>query len=260
MTLSRTQVEALRQMNTFVSGARVVDLTPLLENGIPRWPTHPPLVINPTVTHAHDGYYCQSIYLAEHCGAHVDAPYHIHEDLPQATIEHIPLSALVGTCTVVDLSHRDWKPGERATLADVMGWCERTGCAIEENDIVLLNFGWLRKYWTASGDWKYYAYNQPGLSEDLADYVLESRVKAFGTDTVAVGTPVVNGVQQRCFFHERVLRNNIYLMECLENLEELPPKCFFMAAPLKIHRGSGSPIRAIAFVPGSERNGAIEYA
>ena len=33
----------------------VVDLSPTLENDIPRWPTHPPLVIQPTVTHSHDG-------------------------------------------------------------------------------------------------------------------------------------------------------------------------------------------------------------
>ena len=39
----------------------VVDLSPTLENDIPRWPTHPPLVIQPTGTHSHDGYYCQTI-------------------------------------------------------------------------------------------------------------------------------------------------------------------------------------------------------
>jgi arylformamidase len=236
-------------LTDLVENAAVVDLTPLLQNGIPKWPTHPPLVINQTVTHEHDGYYCQSVFLAEHCGTHVDAPYHIHADMPDYTIEHVRPDALLGKCTVIDLSDRDWRPGERATRADIENALNRLGTDIEKDDIVLLNFGWLEKYWTTSAEWKYYAYNQPGMSEDLAEYFLEKGIRALGTDTVAAGTPVKNGEQERCFIHERVLRQSIYLIECLDNLKKLPPKCYFMALPLKIHRGSGSPIRAIALIP-----------
>ena len=32
----------------------VVDLSPTLENDIPRWPTHPPQVNQPTVNHSHE--------------------------------------------------------------------------------------------------------------------------------------------------------------------------------------------------------------
>ena len=46
----------------------VVDLSPLLENGAPKAPTHPSLVIHPTITHEHDGYFCQTIFLPEHIG------------------------------------------------------------------------------------------------------------------------------------------------------------------------------------------------
>ncbi len=37
-----------------LGAVRKVDLTPLLENDMPRFPTHPPLVINPTIHHDHD--------------------------------------------------------------------------------------------------------------------------------------------------------------------------------------------------------------
>ena len=242
-------LEKLDTLSAIVSESRVVDLTPLLENGIPKWPTHPPLVINPTVTHDHDGYYCQSLFLAEHCGAHVDAPHHIHADMPEYTVEHIRPDALIGKCTVVDMSSRGWRPGERATKADVQRALDEKGVDIDKGDIVLVNFGWLKKYWTTSADWKYYAYNQPGFSEDAAEYFLEKQIRVLGADTVAVGTPVKDGDQGRCYIHERVLRKEIYLIECLQNLEQLPPKCFFVAAPLKIHKGSGSPIRAIALIP-----------
>lgn len=247
--MDKSALDKLSAITAIFTESKVVDLTALLENGIPRWPSHPHLVIDPTVTHEHDGYYCQSVSMPEHCGTHVDAPYHIHKDMPDRTIEHIKPDSLIRPCTVIDLSYRTWKPGEVATLKDIQAVLDRNGVNIEENDIVLINFGWLQQYWSTTSEWKFYAINQPGLSEDVANYFIQKRVRAVGTDTIAVGTPVIDGQQQRCFFHERVLRNEIYLMECLINLEKLPAKCFFIAAPLKIYRGSGSPIRALAVVP-----------
>jgi arylformamidase len=241
--------DSLSELSGLIGQSKVIDLTPLLENGIPRWPTHPPLIINQTVTHEHDGYYCQTVFMPEHCGTHVDAPYHVHADMPEYTIEHVKPESLLGKCTVIDLSDRDWQPGERASRADIETALRRMGTDIEQDDIVLVNFGWLEKYWTASGEWKHYAYNQPGMTEDLAEYFIDKGVRAVGTDTVAVGTPVKDGAAERCFVHERVLRKSIYLIECLDNLKKLPPKCYFMALPLKLHRGSGSPIRAIALIP-----------
>lgn len=37
--------------------------------------------------------------------------------------------------------------------------------------------------------------------------------------------------------------------ENLNNLDKLPPFCLFLALPLKIRGGSGSPVRAVALVP-----------
>jgi len=243
------KVESLQKISEILKNSRFVDLTVLLENGIPRWPSHPHLVIDQTVTHEHDGYYCQSINMAEHTGTHVDAPYHSHEDLSAKTIEKIKIDSLIGTCKVIDFSTREWKPGERLKLSEVKEYLLENKLDIEKDDIVLFNFGWLDKYWTNTSEWKYYSMNQPGMDEELADYLIEKNIKAVGTDTIAVGTPVVDGVSEVCYFHEKVLRKDIYLMECLENLKELPKECLFIAAPLKIVNGSGSPIRALAVIP-----------
>ncbi len=247
--MNASSLQKLSELTALFSGSKVVDLTALLENGIPRWPSHPHLVIDPTVTHDHDGYYCQSISMAEHTGTHIDAPYHVHKDMPHRTVEHLKPDACIGRCTVIDLSGRKWEPGQIATLRDLEEALDRSGVTIEEDEIVLINYGWLKTYWTTSADWKYYAMNQPGLSEDAAQFFMQKRVRAVGTDTIAVGTPVVDGRGGHCYFHEQVLRNEIYLIECLANLEQLPPKCFFIAAPLKIYRGSGSPVRALAIIP-----------
>ena len=43
-----------------------------------------------------------------------------------------------------------------------------------------------------------------------------------------------------------------YGLQCLTNLDLLPPTgAVVIAAPLKIQHGSGSPLRALALVPGA---------
>ena len=48
-----------------------------------------------------------------------------------------------------------------------------------------------------------------------------------------------------------------YGLQCLTNLDQLPPTgAVIFCAPLKIKNGSGSPIRALALVPGSAAGAA----
>ena len=52
---------------------------------------------------------------------------------------------------------------------------------------------------------------------------------------------------QKSYGHDNYfLPRGIYIIECLANLNRLPVRSFFMALPLKIDKGSGSPVRAIA--------------
>ena len=56
--------------------------------------------------------------------------------------------------------------------------------------------------------------------------------------------------------HHALLGNEVYVVENLKkNLNRLPPFCPFVALPLvalplKIRGGSGSPVRAVALLPG----------
>jgi len=227
--------------------SRIVDLSVLLEQGIPRWPTHPPLLIGQAASHEHDGYANQLLTITEHTGTHVDAPYHIHADLAELTIDRVDPAAVMGRCVVIDLAYKEWQAGERASLADLRAALDAAGAEIREGDIVLIHYGWMN-YWKTSREWIDYASGQPGLTEDAADFFVEKKVKAVGTDTAAVGTPVKSGVADSCYFHAKVLRESIYLIECLNRLDELPPVCFFIGLPLRIAGGSGSPIRAVAIV------------
>ena len=232
------------------ASARVVDLSPLIENGMPRWPTHPPLVINPTVTHEHDGYYCQTLFAAEHTGAHVDAPAHIHPDMMEHTIDTLAPDALIGKASVFDLSNLNLEAGDLVDVGDLAllekGHPEPLGAG----DVALLNYGWLHRFWRSDRRWRKYAENAPGLTQDAALWLAERNVRAVGADTIACDQPLREGVElQKSYGHEDYfLPRHIYILEALSNLHLLPPRCFFVGIPLKISGGSGSPLRPLALI------------
>ena len=245
----QNQLEALLQY------AQWVDLSPMIENGMPRWPTHPPVIVSQTMTHEHDGFYCQNISLPEHAGAHVDAPYHIHKTMPDRTIEKVPIDYLFGPCKVIHLEHLNLQAGEVAGADAVTDWEKATGETIRQGDIVIINFGWLKRHWRTDGRWSYYSMNQPGLTEDVAELFLSRKIRAIGSDTAACGSALKDGKVVidgpppiGCWIHGTLLAREILLIECLANLERLPNSCFFMALPLKTQGGSGSPIRAVGLV------------
>jgi arylformamidase len=227
----------------------VVDLSVTLENDIPRWPSHPPLIVHQTVRHEHDGYFTNTLFMPEHIATHCDAPAHVLADRPEQTIDTLPVGAMVGPAVVIDVTGLDLKAGELAGAEVVLGWEEANG-PIQPGDIALFNFGWLARYWRTDANWTYYAKNSPGLNRDAVRTLFERGVKALGSDLIACDQAVKDGVPDKSFAHDEfMLPHNRPLIESLANLDRLPPRCFFMALPLKIRGGSGSPLRAAALVP-----------
>lgn len=228
---------------------KIIDLSPTLENGMPRWPTHPPVMIDERIiTHEHDGYYCQILNMGEHSGAHVDVPAHVIPDLMNRTVETYPANMICGPAIKYDLYRVGADPGERISKEAILQLEEEMGDAAKEGDIVLLNFGW-QQYWTTTGEWKYYACNEPGLSEEACALFAERKVKAVGSDTIACDTPERDGIPDVAYGHEKYwLPNDIFIMEMIMNLKDLPVRSFFVAVPLKIKNGSGSPIRPFAII------------
>ena len=252
MTPASNTSTSLAALASALCAGEWVDLTPTIENGMPRWPAHPPVVVHPTVTHEHDGYFNQTIFLGEHSGAHVDAPAHSHPGM--RTIDSFPPDFLIGPAKVVHWEDRDWQPGELATAGELLAWEARTGCELGAGDIVLVSFGWLRKHWRTDAGWRWYAENMPGMGEDVADLLLERGVRAVGSDTIACGAAVIAGravapPPHGCWLHAKLLSSEVLLLECLANLDRLPSECLFVALPLLIKNGSGSPVRAAAFIP-----------
>ena len=79
-------------------------------------------------------------------------------------------------------------------------------------------------------------------------YFKDRGIRAIGCDTVACDMAVVDGVGLDTTGHtHHWLPNAILIIEMLTNLDQLSLRSLFVATPLKIKEGSGSPIRPLAF-------------
>jgi kynurenine formamidase len=130
---------------------------------------------------------------------------------------------------------------ELDTCASAQGVTPRTG------DVCLVRTGWARLF---AADRARFDAGEPGLSLDVAEWFHEHGIVALGADNGAVDVlPAEPGV--RPFgLHPRIInQQGGYLLEYLD-LEELAGagahEFLFVAAPLRVSGGSGSPLNPIA--------------
>jgi kynurenine formamidase len=232
----------MNNLSETLKGYDVVDLTHTLEEGMPR----------PQVPYGHvpwkseangDGFNTFMILVFEHAGTHVDAPIHL-AGTRGATLNEIPPTSWMGPVSCLDMSHK--KEREYITLADVKGWEQKHG-AIEEGEVVLLNTGWERNWRVPSGVEKQpYLKNNPGLHEEAAKYLADRGVKLVGGDIPTIDSDASPEEPA----HKALLPRGVLILENASNLNRVPPKgAFFVGLPLKIHGGTGCPVRAIALAP-----------
>ena len=115
---------------------------------------------------------------------------------------------------------------------------------------MLVRYGWDLR-WATGPEGRRFLQDWPGLSGEVAEYLVEKEVALVGCDNLAVDAA---GSQENPA-HHALLGNEVYVVENLKNLNRLPPFCLFVALPLvalplKIRGGSGSPVRAVALLPG----------
>jgi kynurenine formamidase len=193
--------------------------------------------IQPATSTADAGYNTTNLKLYSHAGTHMDAPLHFVDG--GATIDQWDLRKCVGPAQVIDLSHLpDNAPIEVADLAD---HADRIGPGAR-----LL----LRTDWDAHADRPDYRTRFPHVSVALAEWLVARGVWLVGVQSPSVATLQDKHVLSEV--HKILLRGQVVIVEGLANLRELPDQVEFIALPLKIQGGDGSPVRAIAI----ERSGA----
>ena len=108
----------------------------------------------------------------------------------------------------------------------------------KDSDFVLIHTGWSR-YWGLVS----YNTGYPVLSGNAADWICGFNLKGLGVDAISVDPPQAPGLP----VHHRLLKQQMIIVENLNRLQDLPQSGFvFLALPLKIRDGDGSPVRAVA--------------
>jgi kynurenine formamidase len=180
--------------------------------------------------------------MSEHTGTHMDAPLHfISEGPAHYGTDEIPLDRLAGRAATIEAT--DLGVGDLLTVEHVEAW-EEEHASIEAGDKVLIRYGWDRR-WKTGPEGRRFLEDWPGLSGEVAEYLVGKDVSLVGCDTLAIDATASESNPA----HYALLGNEVYIVENLKNLDRLPPFCLFIALPLKIRGGSGSPVRAVALVP-----------
>lgn len=183
----------------------------------------------------------------EHSGAHVDAPFHF--DPAGATIDAIPADALfLRPFKKFDLAAENPQPGEPVTRAQLMAAAERAGFELQQGDVAIIDFGWDRYLpgGTDERDPSWWGANEPGLSADACDYLADAGIVAVGCDTAACDLSMRDGEVLGAPGHAHAfLPAGILIVEGLRGLGPVPDSGLFVALPLPLANGTGSPVRVV---------------
>jgi len=234
----------------------LVDLSHAFDEDTIYWPTSERLrldIVSEGVTPGGYYYAANNLFTAEHGGTHLDAP--IHFSAGGSTTGEIPLDRLVGGAVVIDVEAQAERDADyQVTTDDLTAW-EREHGPIPSKAIVLIRTGFSRRWPDAErylgtaerGEAAVAQLHFPGLHPNAAAWLVANRsIGAIGIDTASIDF----GQSTLYESHRTLFANEIPAFENLTALDRLPPTGAFVAAlPMKIARGSGGPLRAVAMLP-----------
>ncbi len=189
----------------------------------------------------------------EHVGTHFDAPIHWVTGQDKEDVSQVPVRNLVGPAVVID------KSADCAADPDFLLSVDHVK-AFEKEHGPLPEGGWLlyRTGWDARAHDQQAFLNAdetgphtPGIEVECSRWLAsEAPIVGIGVETVGTDAGAAHSFDPPFPCHSHMLGAGKYGLTQLANLAEVPPTgAVLLVAPLKIVGGSGSPCRALAFVP-----------
>ena len=179
-----------------------------------------------------DGWNATTLSLYSHCGTHMDAPRHFLPD--GQTLDRQPLEVIVGPALVVNVAPAS--PKQLIGIQDL----EQVASQVTPGCRLLFRTDWHKRYGTPA-----YRNELPRISRELAHWLVERRVGLIGVEPPSVAD--VTNMQELTEVHQTLFRGDVVIVEGLAHLDQLQSvQVEFVALPLKIVGGDGSPVRAIA--------------
>ena len=253
--------------------SKVYDLAQTYFVGMPHYPTHPPFLFGLTKKHgdlvAEGGVSsaADAIALGSHVGTHIDALCHfscggkLYGGMEAAVVqsdaggirEHSvdTIAPILRRGVLLDIAGHAKTDALPTDFSITPNHLEAAAQQVEiqKGDVVLIRTGWARfwndpaRYITGGGG---AVPSGPGPELEAARWLSKHAIFAAGSDTVAFEK--VPAASMPVHVH-LLVESGIHIIEAL-NLEELSRdhiyEFVFVAAPLKIRGGTGSPIRPLA--------------
>ena len=220
-------------VSRFAGEARVVDLSLLLNERTPCYPTDPRIARHWHTHFDEQGFCVSKLEMGAHSGTHVDAPLHfLGAAFPDVT--QMGLHLFMGEAIALD---RPKNPGEDLTVGDLQG------ADIRRGDIVLFRTGWDKRAGTPA----FFEDEWPGMEAALVEELGRRGVKATGGDIASADGP--SAIAAGAAAHKAAGRAGMPVFEALVNLDQVVGRrFFFVGLPLKLEGCEASPIRAVAIV------------
>jgi kynurenine formamidase len=240
---------------------RVVDLTQTLSPEFPSISLPPemgqawPFRIEELSRYDERGpaWYWNNFSCGEHTGTHFDAPIHwiSGKDLPNNATDSIPPERFIGPAFVIDCSKEAAQdPDFLLTKSHILNW-ETKYARITPRSWVLMRTDWSKRLDpVAYQNYDEEGQHTPGPDVEAVKFLVAERdVLGFGTESIGTDAGQAYHLRPPYPCHYYMHGAGRYGLQCLTNLDQLPPVgAVVVAAPLKIRNGSGSPLRVIALV------------
>lgn len=202
--------------------------------------------------HRGPGWKWHNISMNEHTGTHFDAPSHwiSGREVPNGAVDEIPADSLVGPVVVIDCSEGAAADDDFELTVEIIEAHEAAHGRIPQDSWVLMRTDWSKRSGAAYLNMAEDGPHSPGPTPEAIRLLVEDRnIRGFGTETV--GTDAGQGAHYTPPYPAHYILHGAgkYGLQCLRNLDLLPPVgAILVAPPLKIKGGTGSPLRVLAMV------------
>jgi arylformamidase len=195
---------------------KIIDVTRPLSEGILTYPGDIP----PVFRQEDRGHYLiTGLRLSTHTGTHIDAPVHYLKT--GDTIDTIPLSHLIGTCRVLDVT----RAGTSITANHLKG-------RLDKVDRLLLK--------TSFSNTNQFEENYPSLTADAARLITFCNMKCVGIDSPSIESHECDGT-----VHRELLSRGCIIIELLDLSHVEEGDYTLVALPLRFTGLDGSPARVV---------------
>ncbi len=178
--------------------------------------------------------------------------------LEKASVEPIAQRGVVGRYVLLDMARFRGKPnldkGETFTHEDLVACAQAQGTEIRARDILVVRTNFLQLFFE-QGEGFYEGFNEPGLvySPELVHWFQDMEIPNLVTDTIANEVTSDPNTGVALVLHNALMRNLGVTLTEIADLEALAADSaddgqyegLYVAAPLKVHKGSGSPVNPV---------------